>query len=288
MEAEYTAERRRRRLIVLIGVVLAVVAAAGTYYLVTQQASTPPATQRTIVVAAVDIAANTVIDPSMLGTRQVPSDPALGQVISDPTLAVGSSALVDIPAGYPISPNLYGPPTTGGGIAILGPGETIAPDSPIWRAVSLVVPNDRAVGGMVHQSDHVDLFVTLTPQLFDTSGGAPASFPLTITDPESGGPLTYGYYAASTTKLVWTDLEVLQVDTKDSLYVLKVDEHQAEEIAHIQAIGATFTMGLRPPDDNRSVDSSGYGETTNEMINKYGFPIPDMIEVPLQLPSPSP
>lgn len=288
MEAEYTAERRRRRLIVLVGAVLAVVAAAGTYYLVTQPSSTAPPPQRTIVVAAQDIPATTVILDTMLQTEQVPSDATLGQVISDPALAVGNSARVDIKTGDPITPSLYGPPTTAGGVPILGPGETIAPNSPIWRAVSLVVPNERAVGGMIQPSDHVDLFVTLTPQLFDTSGGAPASFPLTITDPESGGPLTYGYYAASSTKLVWTDLEVLNVDSKDSLYVLKVDERQAEEIAHIQAIGATFTMGLRPPDDNRTVNSSGYGETTNSMIDKYGFPIPNMIEVPLQPPSPSP
>ena len=37
----------------------------------------------------------------------------------------------------------------GGGFAILEPNETVGPDSEAWRAVSLTIPDDRAVGGML-------------------------------------------------------------------------------------------------------------------------------------------
>ena len=164
----------------------------------------------------------------------------------------------------------------------------MAPDSPIWRAVSVSVSADRAVGGFISPGDHIDLFVTLAPQLFDPSGGVPAPFPDNITDPGHEGPLTLGYYSAATTKLTWTDLEVLSVDKDTNLYVLKVDEHMAEEIAHVQATDASFTMGLRPPGDDRDVDRSGYGQTTNLMIDSHGFLIPNMIQIPQELPSPAP
>jgi Flp pilus assembly protein CpaB len=212
MEAEYTGERRRRRIIVLAGLVLAVLAAGAVYYLLTTRPTSPPsATTRTVVVAARDIPARTTIEAAMLSTKQVPDDPALANVLSDPAVAINSVAVFDIRAGDLVTPSMFGSGTQAG-LPILAPGETIAPDSPIWRAVSVSVPADRAVAGLIQAQDHIDLFVTLTPQLFDPSGGVPASFPLTIVDPDHNGPMTLGYYSASTTKLTWTDLEVLNVD----------------------------------------------------------------------------
>jgi hypothetical protein len=38
-------------------------------------------------------------------------------------------------------------------------------------------------------------------------------------------------------------------------------------------------MGLRAPGDDRSFDPSTYGETTNSMIDLFGFPIPQQIVV---------
>jgi Flp pilus assembly protein CpaB len=285
MEAEYAGARRRRRITILLGLVLAVVASGAVYYLVSRPTTAPPVVQRTIVVAAQAIPARTVITAAMLRTETVPDDPALSAVLSDPAAAVDSLALVSIAAGDVVTRSMFGSGNAAG-ISILGPEETVAPDSPIWRAVSVSVSADRAVGGFISPGDHIDLFVTLAPQLFDTSGGFPR--PPTITDPDHVGPLTLGYYSADTTKLTWTNLEVLSVDKDTNLYVLKVDEHMAEEIAHVQATDASFTMGLRPPGDNRDVDRSGYGQTTNLMIDSHGFLIPNMIQIPQELPSPAP
>jgi len=285
MEAEYVGARRRRRIIILLGLVLAVVASGAVYYLVSRPTTAPPVAQRTIVVAAQAIPARTVMTAAMLRTETVPDDPALSTVLRDPADAVNKLALVSIAAGDVITRSMFGAGNAAG-ISILGPEETVAPDSPIWRAVSVSVSADRAVGGLLSPGDHIDLFVTLEPQLFDPSGGYPQ--PPTVTDPDHVGPLTLGYYSADTTKLTWTDLEILSVNKDANLYVLKVDEHQAEEIAHVQATDASFTMGLRPPADDRDVDRSGYGQTTNTMIDSHGFPIPNMIQIPVELPSPLP
>jgi Flp pilus assembly protein CpaB len=284
MEAEYVNERRRRRLIVLVGILLAVVAAVATYYLVTRPTgNTPPAATRTIVVAAVEIPARTKIDLSQLNTVTVPDTPALAFALTDPSLAADKYAAVDIAAGQPISADMFSTGTVGG-IAILQPDETISPDSPIWRAVSVTVPTDRAVGGMLSAGDHVDLFVTLSPQIFDPNGQANG-----YTDPGHPPASTDVQYSDQTTKVTWTDLELLSADPQSSVYVFKVTEAQAEEIAHVQSIGADFTIGLRPPGDDRSFDPAQYGQTTNSLIDLFGFKIPQMIVLGSPAPqSPTP
>ncbi len=286
MEAEYVGERRRRRLIILIGVLLAVVAAVATYFLVTRPSGgTTPVTQTTIVVAAQDIPARTTIDASMLTTATVPTSSALSFALTDPTAAVGQVAAIDIAAGQPIQANMFSAGTAAG-VAILQPGETISPDSPIWRAVSVTVPRDRAVGGMLKAGDHVDLFVTLSPQIFDPNGPATG-----FTDPNHPPASTDVRYSDQTTKVVWTNLELLSADPANSIYVFKVNEAQAEEIAHVQSIGAAFTLGLRPPGDARSFDPAPYGQTTNNMITEFGFKIPQEIVLsasPSASPSPAP
>jgi len=55
-----------------------------------------------------------------------------------------------------------------------------------------------------------------------------------------------------------------------------VDETMAEEISHLQASGtATFSLALRPPEDTRTIDTAGLGETTNRIIDQYDLPIPE-------------
>ena len=51
--------------------------------------------------------------------------------------------------------------TTGGtGFSILEPGETVAPESEAWRAVSMTVPEERAVGGLITAGMTVDVFMS--------------------------------------------------------------------------------------------------------------------------------
>ena len=59
-----------------------------------------------------------------------------------------------------VTTNMLASSTEGGQFSVLGPDETVGPDSPEWRAVSLTVPDDRAVGGLLQPNQIVDVFVT--------------------------------------------------------------------------------------------------------------------------------
>jgi Flp pilus assembly protein CpaB len=288
MEAQLARERRRRQAVVIFGLILGVLAAVSTYYLSTRPDTTPqvtPQPQRTIVVAAVDIAARTQITEAMLRTASVPDIPAVFNADTDPTLAVGQVAVVNIFAGQPITPNLYSGANPAG-VVILGPQETVGPDSPVWRAVSISVARERAAGGLVEAGDRVDVFVTLQIDVFDSEGNrveAPT---------EEGAP-----YSGSATKLTFINVEVLFADAANAMYVLKVTQHQAEEIAFIQSGPNSFSLTLRPPADTREFSPElpdpsplvrdSYGATIDMLIDKYGFPVPEGV-IGILAPGPLP
>ncbi len=74
---------------------------------------------------------------------------------------------------------------------------------------------------------------------------------------------------------------------KDQFYIMRAPVDVAEEIAHLQATGAaTFSLALRPLEDQRQVDATALGETTTKIIQKYGLPIPQAI-VPGFRPAPT-
>jgi Flp pilus assembly protein CpaB len=279
MQADFSAERRRRRIIIVIAVVLGLVATIGTYALISRPGGggTPQAQTRTIVVAAKDIPARTQITADMLQTATVTDNPAFASAINEPALAIGALALVDIKAGEPMLSGLFA--TSNGKVAILAPGETVAPDSPVWRAISVSVPDDRAVGGFIQIGDHVDLIATVSIQVYDETG-ALANVPV----PSSG------FLSGNSTKITLLDLEVLQINAALNVYVLRVDENQAEQVAYIQTSGGSnsFTLSLRPQADTRDLDRNLYGETINRIQEQYGFPIPQGLLVPGVIPTPVP
>ena len=289
MTDDFVAERRRRRLVLTGGLVLGLIAAVAVYFLLTRPgggAVAPTPQPKTIVVAAVEIQAHTQILANMVKTDTVPDDPAWDGTATDVTKVVGQVALVNIGINQPVQNAMLS--GSGQGINIIPADATVGPDSPIWRAVSITVPPERAVGGNVQTGDHVDIIVTMKPQLYDPTGGL-----VGVNDP--GHPALFGQvYSDATTKVTLQDVEVLQATADSPVYVLKVDEHQAEEIAHIQSsVDNQFTLTLRPLADTRSFDPTGYGQTTNNLFNIYTFPIPVQINVAasaspgVPLPSPS-
>jgi len=86
-------------------------------------------------------------------------------------------------------------------------------------------------------------------------------------------------YSDKSTKITYQYIPILA--KQDQLYIIKVDLNQAEEINHLAASGnAVFSMVLRPEGDDRTVDTTDYGETTNQIIEKYGLPIPQVYPIP--------
>ncbi len=272
MEMEFKDNGRRRKLFLVLGVVLAVASGGAAFYLSSQGAAqAAPVPTRTVLVAVREIPARTLVDTGMLTTRELPHDPSLAQAVADPDLIVGRLTGVTIYANQAITPNLLATTAVGAEFSILAPTETIGPDTPHWRAVSISVPKDRAVGGHVEVGQRVDLFVTVQLNVFtEGEDGKLVQEP----DPETG------YATEKTTKITWEDVEILSKDEDADLYILKVDLHQAEEINHILASGNNgFSIALRPDGDTRLVDRSGYGETIDRIITQYNLPVPRIIDL---------
>ena len=268
MEIEYSDDRRRGKWLVIVGVVLAIVAGVAAFFLISQaqmQAGQADLPMARVVVAVKTITARTPIAAADVTSKDVPLDPANATgLATDINAVVGRVPAVTILQGQILTTNMLASTTEGGRFSILRPDETIAPDSEAWRAVSITVSDDLAVGGMLTSGQTVDVFVT-----------AVVSVPPELA--ESGK-----YVSERSTKVTYQNTLILA--REDAFYVIRVALPIAEEIAHLQASGtATFSLALRPDEDLRPVDATNLGETTNKIITKYGLPIPEPVGEPRTL-----
>jgi Flp pilus assembly protein CpaB len=268
-ELEFRDHGRRGRWIIIAGVVLALVAGGGGFFLLSQaqqEAATQGLPMISVVVAAREIPARKPIETGDVALREVPQDVTNAAAFTTAEEVVGRISGVTIPTGQLVTKNLLASVAAGGQFSVLGPDATIAPDSPHLRAVSLNVPDDRAVGGLIEPGQTVDVFVTVTvnvPQELAEKGRL---------------------YTDKSTKLTYQDVPILA--KSGTFYIVRVSETMAEEISHLQASGtATFSLALRPPEDTRTVDATGLGETTNRIIDEYDLPIPETY--PRSGPTPS-
>jgi Flp pilus assembly protein CpaB len=281
MEMEYKDTNRRGKFVIIVGVVLAVVAGATSFYLINQaQTSGGTETQKVaVVVAALAIPARTPIQPGAVVVREVPLD-SVTQVgiVTDPESLTGKVLAIPVSIGQPIYGNMIASASGQSGFAILGPYETVAPDSEAWRAISITIPDDRAVAGLLVAGQTIDIFMT-------------ASMTVPVTTEPVGV-----YYSDMVTKITYQDMVIL--GRAGSQYILKCSLAVAEEINHMLATGTiTFSAALRPDQDVRFVDVSKLGATTNRILQKYGLPFPAIFPAPsatippqpaLQFPTPPP
>jgi Flp pilus assembly protein CpaB len=285
MEMEFKDNSRRRTLVLVVGVLLALGAGAAAFMLSSQGTDEPAEAIpfRDVVVATGIIDARATIQQDQIITRSVPLD-ATNETAFNNTLDVaGKIAAIPIYENQPITPNMLAQATGVGQVDILKPNETVAPDSPYWRAVSLTVPPERAVGGLIAVDQRVDVIATMPfvalNDLVDPDTGEP------ITDPETGEPVAYT--GGSSTKPMWLDVEIIgRPEGNPELYILRMDLQQAEEVALAQNVGAQFALVLRPAVDTRDVDRSFYGETQDRVMSRYNFAIPEVIDA-LEYPQPA-
>lgn len=259
MDPEFRENRRRQRAIIAVGVVLALVAGGAAFYLVNQaqqQAAQSGTEKAAVVVAIRAIPARQAIVAEDVTIREVPLDDtnAVG-VATDVQQVIGRIPAVTILQGQLVTTNMLASSSEGGQFSILGPDETVSPDSEAWRAVSLTVSDDLAVGGLLKAGQTVDVFVT-----------AIVTVPTDLA--ESGK-----YMTDRSTKITYQNVLILA--REGPFYIIRATLPVAEEISHLMAVGsATFSMALRPDTDLRPVDAASLGETTNKIIEKYGLPIP--------------
>jgi len=279
VEMEYKDPSRKGRYIVVIGVILAIVAGGAAFYLIStaqQQAGQAGLQRVSVVVALQTIPARKLIEATDLEVREVPLDPTNAQgIVSTPDKVIGRVPSVTILAGQMVTTNLLASSAEGGQFSVLGPDESIGPDTPAWRAISMTVSDDRAVGGLLTPNQTVDVFVTASVNV------------LTSTDVGIGEE---GYYSDKATKISYQNMLILA--KAGTFYILKAPIDVAEEISHLQASGASsFSMALRPDADTRQVDATALGTTTNRVIIRYGLPIPVVFppfEGPVPTPAPTP
>ena len=287
MEMEYHDDSKRRKVFIVLGVVLAVVAGGAAFFLVNQAQSAGNAAvaTRQVVVAARDLPVRTVIAASDVAVRSVPEDPSVATAYTTPEEVVGRITGAPILFQQAFTPNLLASTTAGSGFSILGPDETIAPDSPgVARRRGLCArrarrgrsdrgrPACRPAGHDPGQrrSRHGGRrgLIASGGQTADESTGTGAATPVR----RARTTATSRPRSPTSTSPSWP--------STDQLYIIKVDLNQAEEINHLAASGnAVFSMVLRPEGDDRTVDTTDYGETTNQIIEKYGLPIPQVYPV---------
>jgi Flp pilus assembly protein CpaB len=279
MEMEYKDPSRRGRYIVIVGVILAIVAGGAAFYLISQaqqQAGQAGLQKVAVVVALQTIPARKVIEAADVVVREVPIDETNAQgIVSTPDKVIGRVPAVTILAGQMVTTNLLASSVEGGQFTVLQPDETIGPDTPEWRAVSMTVPDDRAVGGLLTPNQTVDVFVTASVNVLTNS---------------EVGIGEEGWYSDKSTKISYQNMVILA--KAGTFYVLRAPIDVAEEISHLQASGtASFSLVLRPDVDTRQVDASALGTTTNQVIIRYGLPIPVVfppVEGPVPTPVPTP
>jgi Flp pilus assembly protein CpaB len=303
MEMEYQDPSKRGRWIIVLGVVLAVGAAAGAFYLVNtaqQSAGRGELKYMTAVVAAKPLAAKTTLTQDDLVVRtDIPVDNtnALGGLIVTQTSdLVGRILGVDVAQNQLVTLNLLASTSVGGQFPILGPGETVGPDSVAWRAVSITVPDADAVGGMLAAGMSVDVLMTMqvkAPPAATPEPLAPGATPTPTPNPSSRPP---AYTDGLSTKVTYQAMKILA--RQGTSYVLKATLPVAEEITQATLDGATYTLLMRPDQDKRILDVSQLGATTSRILLRYGLlipetwapgqPVPSNPPIPALTPAPSP
>lgn len=148
-----------KRTTLLIASILAV----GTGWLTLTYLSSlrpPSGEERAVLIAAQDIAPRVRITEAMLSKQMRPASAVEPGAISDPSQAVGSLALITIPAGTQLTATEVGTNVAFALPVRLQPG---------MRAVSIPVDRVKDVSGLIQPGDRVDV-IAIPPQ---KSGGPP-------------------------------------------------------------------------------------------------------------------
>jgi Flp pilus assembly protein CpaB len=273
VELEYSDRNSRRsKIYIAVGIIVALLVAA-TVFIALQAsglAGQEDVETRQVVVAALDIPGRKAIEEIDVVMRNVPVDPMSDTALSSLDQALGRIANVPIAPGQLITPNLLASTDEGATFSILPPGEEFTTSMPDLRAVSMTVPDDRAVAGTLQPGQPVDLIATLNVAPTGNQPGEPT--PSEEASPD-GAP---AQVAGPSTKTTLQRLEILVRNA--SLYILRTDLATAEKITELQAAGAQFTFVLRADEDERTAETEG--STLDRILEEFEFPAPEEAELP--------
>ena len=269
MEFEYP-NGRRAKVYIGVGLVMALAVAAIVFFALRASAGSGAGhtEMRQVVVAARQIPSRKPIEDGDLVMRSVPADVTNETAFTRIDDVLGRVSAVPIGEGQLVTRGMLASASSGQTFSILEPGESFDPSGPDLRAVSVSVPDDRAVAGTLVPGQRVDLIVTLAinPELAQTPVPSASEQPQVIPGPS--------------TKVTLQMLTILA--RNGAIYILRADLATSEKIAELAAAGGQLTLVLRPDEDGRKATT--VGSTFDALLDEFGFPAPR----PPVFPSPSP
>jgi Flp pilus assembly protein CpaB len=241
---------RWRKFLISAGFVLAVAAGGGTYVMMqyaTAKAAGNAGPSASVVFARSDLPVSAAIGADSLEVRAVPLDDVVPGSLSKVEDAAGRVTAVPVVAGQPVTRNMLTSTATGETFGLFAATENPQPGVE-YRGVSMNVPDERAVGGMLKAGQRVDVLVTLAVA---AGGGATAD---------------------SSTNLMFADVPVIA--RSGPMYVVRLTLPEATEVSHLLASGdAAFSFVLRGAGDDAAV-AEDLGTTTREIVREYELPTP--------------
>jgi Flp pilus assembly protein CpaB len=258
--------KRRARLILIVGILVALVAGAGTFFVVSsaQQAQPPPVLPTTdILIAVRDIPARTQLAAADVKVAKVNVEVAPPTALKTPEEAIGKVLTSALSINEPILPTKFA--AADRAFTVFPPTETFSPTAPAYRIMTITVPDNFAVGGILVTGDVVDVMYVFP---FDPLAK------LDIEVPEEGAPPVEGepiFFADTVAKIILGPVPILSRNA--AVYTIRVDAPLAERLAYIQAAGGTLQLLLRAPGDDRAVTTEG--ATFETVYGTYRFPVPE-------------
>jgi Flp pilus assembly protein CpaB len=227
---------------------------------------------RQVVVAVREIPARKPIEEGDVAVRSVPADATNESAFSRIDEVTNRLSGVPISTGQMVTRTMLASNASGQAFSILEPGQEFDPNGPDLRAVSVSVPDDRAVAGTLVAGQRVDLIVTMAinPEIGLTAEEAEQATAQVIPGPS--------------TKVTLQMLTILS--RNGPIYILRADLATAEKIAELVAAGGQFSMVLRPDEDERTATTEG--STIDTLLEEFGFPVPKPPDFGLTEPSPTP
>lgn len=140
---------RRNVTIAVVGVLAIGIALVIYGILATPRKNEAP--PRNVVVAAMNIPANTRIVPAMVTAEQKPGDQVDAAALTDPAEAVGMLATADVPQGTVLTQTRLARPAP----QLQGLQVAVG-----LRAITIAVDNVKDVGGLLIPGDHVDVLAS--------------------------------------------------------------------------------------------------------------------------------
>jgi Flp pilus assembly protein CpaB len=261
VELEYSDKNSKRsKLYIAVGLVMALMV-AGIVFVALQASGLTrdkDVTMREVVVAARDIASRKPIEEGDLVMKTVVADSTNESAFTRIDQALGRVSGVTILTGQMVTQNMLASNTEGQAYSILEPGQKFDPSGPDLRAVSISVPDDKAVAGTLVPGQLVDLIVTMAinPEVGQSA--------------QQAGKTQNQFIPGPSTKVTLQSLTILA--RNGGLYILRTDLRTAEKITELTAAGGQFTLVLRPDVDDRTASTDG--STIDRLIDEYGFPVP--------------